>query len=322
VYGEPDTWEGFWYIAAAQQFQGSVGNPLEDLPRKIGDLAALAERELGVLALLLPAAAIVTIRRFPRFALLTGLATLVTVAFSASYANADIGRYYLGPLLMAWSWLGILAATTADTLVSLAGPPPLGPAADDTRSVPQPIAEAAARLEPDEDSGGSLPGGSLPGGSLPGETWLAAVVAPSRLIALAVAALLALPAALAIPERHRAIDQSGDPGARPWLESALARFADNAVVVSWWSYSTPLWYAQKVEGRRPDIFIVDDRTRLDEDLGEATDVIARFIGQRPVYVIRANQHDLELVTARFQLRPGSGAASDVYEVIGPAGTGT
>ena len=38
-------------------------------------------------------------------------------------------------------------------------------------------------------------------------------------------------------------------------------------MVSWWSYSTPLWYAQRVEGRRPDIVIVDDRTRLDEDLG-------------------------------------------------------
>ena len=47
----------------------------------------------------------------------------------------------------------------------------------------------------------------------------------------------------------------------------------NAVIVSWWSYSTPLWYAQRVEGRRPDITIVDDRTRLDENLGELTDVI-------------------------------------------------
>ena len=41
----------------------------------------------------------------------------------------------------------------------------------------------------------------------------------------------------------------------------------NAVIVSWWSYSTPLWYAQQVEGLRPDIFIVDDRTMLDLDLG-------------------------------------------------------
>jgi glycosyltransferase involved in cell wall biosynthesis len=30
----------------------------------------------------------------------------------------------------------------------------------------------------------------------------------------------------------------------------------------------PLWYAQLVEGRRPEIAIIDDRTRLDEQLGE------------------------------------------------------
>ena len=38
-------------------------------------------------------------------------------------------------------------------------------------------------------------------------------------------------------------------------------------------YSTPLWYAQHVEGRGPDVTIIDDRTRLDEDLGDVTDVI-------------------------------------------------
>ena len=48
---------------------------------------------------------------------------------------------------------------------------------------------------------------------------------------------------------------------------------ENAVVVSWWSYSTPLWYAQLVEGRRPDIDIIDDRTRLDRNLGDIYDVI-------------------------------------------------
>jgi hypothetical protein len=268
VYGRPDTWEGFWYIALAQQFQGAISNPFEDLPRKAGDLAALAEHELGVLVLLLPAAAIVTIRRFPRFALLTGLSTLITVLFAASYANADIARYYLGPLLMAWTWLAILVATTVDALAALAALP----------------ARAVA----------------------------------SRGLAVGLAALLVLPAGLAVPAVHGSVDERRDDGARVWLEAALDQIAQNAVVVSWWSYSTPLWYAQLVEGRRPDIFIVDDRTMLDLRLGEATDVIARYVGRRPVYVIRANQHDLGLVLARFELRQGSGAASNLFEVLGPA----
>ena len=40
----------------------------------------------------------------------------------------------------------------------------------------------------------------------------------------------------------------------------------DAAVISWWSYSTPLWYAQRVQGERPDITIIDDRTRLDENV--------------------------------------------------------
>ena len=34
----------------------------------------------------------------------------MTCLFSASYVNADISRYYLGPLLIAWTWLAILGA--------------------------------------------------------------------------------------------------------------------------------------------------------------------------------------------------------------------
>ena len=74
---------------------------------------------------------------------------------------------------------------------------------------------------------------------------------------------------------------------------------------------------------RPDIIVVDDRTRLDLNYGEATDVIARFLGSRPVYVIRANEHDLGLVLAKYALEPLDMPvpASDVYRVIGPIGAG-
>ena len=109
----PATWDGFWYIALAEQFRGSLGNPFADLGSKVDELVALATAQLGVLALAIPPAFIVTARRAPRYMLLTGVAFLITVLFNEAYANADIERYYLGPVLWVWTWLAILAAELA-----------------------------------------------------------------------------------------------------------------------------------------------------------------------------------------------------------------
>ena len=55
------------------------------------------------------------------------------------------------------------------------------------------------------------------------------------------------------------------------------------------------WYAQRVQGQRPDITIIDDRTRLDENLGGLTDVIDANLGNRPVYVIRLDPDEVALL---------------------------
>jgi hypothetical protein len=92
----------------------------------------------------------------------------------------------------------------------------------------------------------------------------------------------------------------------------------NAVVVSWWSYSTPLWYAQHVEGRFPDGFIVDDRTRLDLELGEVTDVIDDHLGARPVYVVRSSLADVAELRRRYVLQPIP-SATMLYRVVSRTG---
>ena len=79
-----------------------------------------------------------------------------------------------------------------------------------------------------------------------------------------------MPTLAAVPDRYAAVDARGQTAAAQWTDHALQVMEPDAVIVSWWSYSTPLWYAQRVQGRRPDIAIVDDRTRLDEDLGGLT----------------------------------------------------
>jgi hypothetical protein len=94
---------------------------------------------------------------------------------------------------------------------------------------------------------------------------------------------------LDLPSRFAAVDLSANRDASGWVDHALEVMEPDAIIVSWWSYSTPLWYAQHVEGRRPDLRIVDDRTRLDEDLGDIRDVIDAPLGRRPVYVIRDDQ---------------------------------
>jgi len=96
------------------------------------------------------------------------------------------------------------------------------------------------------------------------------------------------------------VDESTDTAAQSWLDATLPALEPNAVLVTWWSYSTPLWYAQFVDGKRPDVFVVDDRTMIDQHLGTADEVIARYLGQRPVYVIRLPD-DLAALEARYVL---------------------
>ncbi|MDQ3937677.1 MAG: hypothetical protein M3253_03240, partial [Chloroflexota bacterium] len=87
------------------------------------------------------------------------------------------------------------------------------------------------------------------------------------------------------------------------------------VVVSWWGFSTTLWYAQFVEGRRADVFVVDDRTRLDHNLGDPNDVIDRYLGRRPVYLIRL-PYDLAPFLERYELSALDVPWDRVYRIDG------
>jgi hypothetical protein len=304
VYAKPDTWDGFWYIALAEQFRGALSDPLGEIPRKLGELAKLADAQLGLLAPAVAVGFLATAVRHPRYALLTGSAMIVTTLFNASYTNADIGRYYLGPVFWAWTWLGILAGVIVE---QVRGPEWLGEVAGAEAG---PVAEPADAEAWDDPAGG---GAAQP----------RAARALPALLSAGLAVVLLLPTAGALDARAAEADRSHDTAARRWLTAALSQIEDGAVVVSWWSTSTVLWYAQYVDGLRPDITIIDDRTRLDLDYGEATDVIARFLGSRPVYVIRANDYDLGLVLARFALEPLTAEpATNVYRVVGAVGSGS
>jgi hypothetical protein len=274
VYGTPDTWEGFKYIVLAEQFRDSVTDPFAELPRKFGDLVARTVTQFGILAPLIPVGFIVTAVRRPRYALLTGTAAAITCFFAASYVNADISRYYLGPELMAWTWLAILAAAAVDLLAYLAGD--IDPATARTRA---------------------------------------------GMISVIAAVALVSPTLLEVPARRTAVDASHQVDAVNWTAHALDVMEPDAAIVSWWSYSTPLWYAQRVEGQRPDIEIIDDRTRLDENLGGLTDVIDANLGKRPVYVIRIDPNEIRQLAALYDLEYIDGQnARTLTRVIGRKGS--
>ncbi|HEV2005975.1 MAG TPA: DUF2723 domain-containing protein [Candidatus Limnocylindrales bacterium] len=283
VYAHPDTWDGFWYIALAEQFRGSLSDVFGNLPHKLGQVGQLAWNQFGFLTPLLIPAFLATVRTAPRYALLTGSGLVITLLFNQSYANADIDRYYLGPVLWAWTWVGILAAFVFRLVVDWI-----------------PGAEARA-------------GDGEPGIA----SRRAPVVGLANAIAVFVAIAILIPGINSMSLSRIQADRSSDTSAARWLASAMPLFQPNAVVVSWWSTSTTLWYGQKIEGLRPDVFIVDDRTMLDLNLGGASDVIARYLGHQPVYVIRANGRDLALVLKDYELKPLLGNGSDaLYEVVG------
>jgi hypothetical protein len=265
VYADPSTWSGFWYVTLGAQFHGWLTDPFANAGGRIVALVDMAVTQLGPLAPLALLAFIVTGFRQPRWALLSGTTLVLTCFFNSVYPDGAIDRYYIGPVLIAWTWLAILAGSVIDWLVGRGD-------GDRPRGIAAP-SRAALR---------SIGLGGL-------------------------ALVLLVPTVLSFSGRANLVDRTGDRAAQVWTDEILSTLAPNAVVLSWWSFSTPLWYATIVDGRRPDVAIIDDRTRLDCGYGELDQVIDLYLPTRPVYLIRNGDWELPTLTGRFQLVPAGGS---------------
>jgi hypothetical protein len=290
VYGHPDTWSGFQYVVLAEQFRGSLIDPLGDLGTKFALLVSAFAAWLGPLSYLALAGLGSSLVHRPKYVLLGGLAAAATCVFSASYANADISRYYLVPLFVAYTFVGLgladIVALVAWALAYVAG----GPRAAETSL-------RGSERSPDAEEPAPRPRPTGPEPWAPRHhplwRWL------PRALELAVAVAV-LAAGLSIVPERESLQSSGRPGAvslanatwrRQWMESVLAPtlsggLPEGSVIVCWWSDSTTLWYGQRVEGLRPDILIIDDSDRVNDKLGEVWDVIDRYLGTRPVFLDR------------------------------------
>ena len=322
VYGHPDTWDGFTYVVLAEQFRGSLVDPLGDLGDKANAIVNLMSGWLGPLLYLAILGLGTSLVRRPRFVVLSGLTLLATAFFSVAYANADIERYFLVPVMVAFIWVGLAVADLiygAELLVErFFGPRDVGteaPAAPETSDVGPPPASAAQ---------------PAPAG------WAARRLGSAILAAeIVVAIALISPVPGAVPERQEpdsgfypgGVSEAGQTDMEAWMDQVLAPadqggLPDDSVIVSWWSASTTLWYGQRVLGLRPDIYIVDDRTRLDDNLGSVQDVFNRFLGNRPVFTIRLDGgvDGMVALSAQFDIQPYTlGDGSTISEVVGRKG---
>ena len=101
----------------------------------------------------------------------------------------------------------------------------------------------------------------------------------------------------------RASDRSGDRSASEYADAVFSALPQNAAILVWWDTASPLWYGRYVEGRRPDVLIVDDTNIVYEGWGTREARIASLICQRPVYIIRPAAIELIPTAERYQLEP-------------------
>jgi hypothetical protein len=98
-------------------------------------------------------------------------------------------------------------------------------------------------------------------------------------------------------------DLSGDQSGPAYVDAVFSALPADAAILSFWDASTPLWYGQHVEGRRPDVLIVDDTNIVYENWGTREARIASLICSRPVFILRLDGSDLIPTRAVYQLVP-------------------
>ncbi len=100
-----------------------------------------------------------------------------------------------------------------------------------------------------------------------------------------------------------ASDRSADRSAETYVDTVLAALPQDAAILSEWDASTPLWHARWVLDRRPDVLIVDDTNIVYDGWGTRERRIAELICERPVFILRLDDVDLDATRAAYHLEP-------------------
>jgi hypothetical protein len=130
-----------------------------------------------------------------------------------------------------------------------------------------------------------------------GLTSLARLAAHEELLAAraigAAIGLLGLVFAVALAGMNwAAADRSADRSGDEYVTAVFDALPQGAAILAYWDASTPLWHAEYVQGRRPDVLVVDDTNIVYEGWGTRENRIASLICQRPVFILRLDPSDL------------------------------
>ena len=101
----------------------------------------------------------------------------------------------------------------------------------------------------------------------------------------------------------QAADRSGDRGGDAFVDTVLEALPPDAAILSEWDASTPLWHARYVLGRRPDVLSSMTPTSSTTGWGTRERRIASLICERPVFILRLRDTDLEPTRAAYRVEP-------------------
>jgi hypothetical protein len=130
----------------------------------------------------------------------------------------------------------------------------------------------------------------------PGAAGLAGRLAGAGAAAIAVVLVVGLAAG-----NLAKVDRSADRSAAVYADEVLGTLEPDAAILTYWGASTPLWHAVHVQGRRPDVLIVDDSNIVYEGWGTRAARVDALACSRPVYVLRAASADLDELLPRYTL---------------------
>jgi transmembrane protein TMEM260 (protein O-mannosyltransferase) len=129
------------------------------------------------------------------------------------------------------------------------------------------------------------------------------LVAPAAVASTGVATAAIVFAVVLGLTNGRAADLSSDHEGDIYVASVMDGLPRDAVILSQWDTSTPLWYGQLVEGERPDVLVIDDTNIVYEGWVTRERAIAAYVCKRPVFMLRLDDRDLVPTRAAYRVTP-------------------